>query len=305
MGTEKSSRLVILASVSLVLLTMNLVGADPNAESLREVIRRLQPKLKAEATEMDLMFWPTLLTKFPDLQHLTTNARQYKAAAVDLVIESAREKGRSADPMPFTNQSTLLIGAMYGLSPTDYMEFADQVLSRAKSERVTLDDAEVAALISPRHELTGLFARNYQHPRVREILEKAKRLWVTQSPAGKTREPNLAKAIDETLSGRTAQWLDRQKERYPEEYPNNLNTPVLVAIEPKPGNDIAAEAAPPMTPRPSTPVASQIPAASPQPTTPVAQTSAAAVEQRTPVWPWLVGIVALIAIIAIALKRRA
>ena len=47
------------------------------------------------------------------------------------------------------------------------------------------------------------------------------------------------------------------------------------------------------------------PLASPAPTTPVAQTPAATVQQRAPAWPWLIGIAALIVIVAVALKRRA
>lgn len=59
------------------------------------------------------------------------------------------------------------------------------------------------------------------------------------------------------------------------------------------------------TPMPSTPVPASTPIASPAPTTPVAQKPATQVEQRGLVWPWLVGIVALIVIVAVALKRRA
>ena len=47
------------------------------------------------------------------------------------------------------------------------------------------------------------------------------------------------------------------------------------------------------------------PSGSPMPTAPVAQTPALPAERKSPVWPWLVGIAALIAIVAVALKRRA
>lgn len=305
MATKGTSWLATITSVLLVLMTMNLVGADPNAENLREIVRRLQPKLRVEATEMDLMYWPGLLAKFPDLQHLTASANQFRAAAVDLVIEGAREKERSVDPMPFISQSTLVIGAMYGLTPTDYLAFADQVLSRAEAERVVLDDAELGALISPRHELTGLFARNYQQPRVREVLEKAKRLWVAQSTFGKVREPDLAKAIDETLTGRTALWLDRQKERYPDEYPNNLKSPALAGGGPLSNENVAVETPPGITPAPTAPVAIPKQSASPSSSEPVAPAPAVVGEKRAPIWPWVVGIAALVVIVAVALKRRA
>lgn len=47
------------------------------------------------------------------------------------------------------------------------------------------------------------------------------------------------------------------------------------------------------------------PSASQSPAMPVAQTPAPAVERTAPVWPWIVGILALIVIVAVALKRRA
>jgi hypothetical protein len=59
------------------------------------------------------------------------------------------------------------------------------------------------------------------------------------------------------------------------------------------------------TPSPATPVPSATPTASPQPATRVAQAPVTAVEHRTPVWPWVVGILALVVIVAVALKRRA
>lgn len=58
------------------------------------------------------------------------------------------------------------------------------------------------------------------------------------------------------------------------------------------------------TPAPPTPGPSATPAASQQPATPVVQTPSAPIEHRAPVWPWVVGILALVVIVAVALKRR-
>lgn len=68
--------------------------------------------------------------------------------------------------------------------------------------------------------------------------------------------------------------------------------------------DASSVAIPQPAPVPS-PTPAVPPAVSPSPTTPVAQTPAPASDQKTPVWPWLVGILALVVIVAIALKRRA
>lgn len=69
-----------------------------------------------------------------------------------------------------------------------------------------------------------------------------------------------------------------------------------------------AEASPPQlpaTPTPITAAATGTPESSPQPATPMAPSPAATVEQRGPVWPWLVGILALVLVVAFALKRHA
>lgn len=55
------------------------------------------------------------------------------------------------------------------------------------------------------------------------------------------------------------------------------------------------------TPTPATPVSNAAPPAS---TALIAQTPASPVEQRSPLWPWVVGILVLGVIVALALKRR-
>lgn len=63
---------------------------------------------------------------------------------------------------------------------------------------------------------------------------------------------------------------------------------------------------PTVTPAPSpvTPVPSAAPPTAPTPVTPIAQTPAPVIERKAPMWPWVVGILALIVIVAVALKRR-
>lgn len=58
---------------------------------------------------------------------------------------------------------------------------------------------------------------------------------------------------------------------------------------------------------PEAPVAapSVAPATPPTPITAAAETPAVPAERQSPVWPWLVGIAALVVIVAVALKRRA
>lgn len=82
------------------------------------------------------------------------------------------------------------------------------------------------------------------------------------------------------------------------------------AAEPMEGRPSVQAAPRPQQPTPTasvpaTPVPSAPPAASPQPATPIAQTPARVVERKLPLWPWVVGIAALLVIVAFALKRRA
>lgn len=62
----------------------------------------------------------------------------------------------------------------------------------------------------------------------------------------------------------------------------------------------------PVVDRTGAPVPTATPDVSLSPTVPVAQSPATAIERKAPVWPWVVGgILALIVIVAVALKRRA
>ena len=60
----------------------------------------------------------------------------------------------------------------------------------------------------------------------------------------------------------------------------------------------------PQPPTPATPVPTTAPAP-PPPSPTVAESPAPVVERESPVWPWLVGILTLLAIVAFVLKRRA
>jgi hypothetical protein len=73
-------------------------------------------------------------------------------------------------------------------------------------------------------------------------------------------------------------------------------------VSPPPPADVKPAAATPTT---STPAPPLTPIASPASMVPVPQTPAPMVERKSPVWPWLVGMLALVVIIAFALKRRA
>ena len=70
-------------------------------------------------------------------------------------------------------------------------------------------------------------------------------------------------------------------------FPNLGETPAPLVATPAPAASVTA------TPAPSSPVPS------------FAESPAPVIEHKSPVWPWVVGILALVAIVAFALKRRA
>lgn len=120
--------------------------------------------------------------------------------------------------------------------------------------------------------------------------------------------PQLEKLMaDPSMPGDLRERLRKVVEAIKNPSPQAVAEPKVKAVDLVAGNQPSP--APPTTPvaatpSPATPVPSATPATSPQPATPVAQTPAAQVGKRAPVWPWLVGIVALVVIIAVALKRR-
>lgn len=59
----------------------------------------------------------------------------------------------------------------------------------------------------------------------------------------------------------------------------------------------------PSTPTPATPVATSMPAPLPETAMPVAQTPAAVVDHKAPLWSWMVGILVLVVIGTVALRR--
>lgn len=91
----------------------------------------------------------------------------------------------------------------------------------------------------------------------------------------------------------------RTKIESPPGYEHVSLEPVLAA----PAN-LEPEPTPARKPVPAPPVPAAAPAAAPQPA-PVAQNPAPAVERKSAVLPWLVGITVLVVIVIVALKRRA
>jgi len=177
---------------------------------------------------MDLSYWPGLLEKFPDFRYLTDNANRFKVAALDFLFEVNAKRDHSFDSLQFKDMETLIVGSMYGLSPGDYLDFLEEMVTRMEASRNFSAEILVAA-ISPQHELTGLLIFNYKNPRVEQLLARVKELGSSQGGPSSSSDL-LGRIVDGILSGRTAELSQRSRDRYPNQYPNNLPYPDLGEI---------------------------------------------------------------------------
>ncbi len=183
----------------------------------------------------------------------------------------------------------ILFVACQSLRPDDYLQFLNRAVGL--TEQHTIDKRLLKwGLFAADKNVRGVLHYNYDKPAARNILQRVKVLYAD--------DRDMVNYCNATLSGETK----RKVEQYFNDNPSEPRPPVIAAaMNPAPVVPTPAAA----TPTPATPVPTSTPIASPAPTMPIAQMPAPIVERKSPVWPWLVGILTLLAIVAVALKRRA
>jgi hypothetical protein len=189
---------------------------------------------------------------------------------------------------PDLRRQTLVAIAAQGLAPRDYIRFVSLVCDQVAAKKVSPDVIQTFLLSKQRK--SGFFAVNYDAPEVRALVAKFKQL----VPADKSDLRSLLNGIESGKAKNT--FLMWQKAE-------DAPTPEVLGADVFPADGSAKEKAAAPASSPAMPVQSTPPAASAQPT-PSAPTPAARVEPSALVWPWLVGIAAVIVIAALALKRR-
>jgi len=167
---------------------------------------------------------------------------------------------------------------------------ASKVLAHLRPESALDTLVALASKASPsqRHALQALAAYGQGAARAIPVLE---RLVTDQAMPEDIR--NLARITLEALKAGKPQPSALQPMNPVNLWPVALS-PSSPAAPPTP--------APEQSPAPATPRITSTP--SPPSTTPMAQTPAVPSERKAPVWPWVVGLAALIVIVALAAKRR-
>lgn len=185
---------------------------------------------------------------------------------------------------PNPRQQSLVALAAEQLNPRTYLSFVTLICDKIAAKQVAPDIIETFLLSEGPKK--GFFAFNYDAPEVRSIIARFKQL----VPGSKSDVRGLLDGIESGKARDTLlMWQKVEGGSGPELLERREN-----------GQAPANTTAPPTTPVPPS-----TPNASPAPTAPVAQTPVAVVERKSSAWPWLVGILALVVIVAVALKRRA
>jgi hypothetical protein len=189
------------------------------------------------------------------------------------------------------NQQQLLIQAtIEALPDQDYLPFVTAAL-RLFSEGKLAAPVGAALLMPSKSDKEGFLAMNYQNPELANALRAA----VPRYGSNPQMQTFATGILSGTEKERHVKWMTEQGLQ--------ARPPVTTAaINPTPDPAAATPAA--ATPTRSTPVPTATPA-TPSPAPAVAESPAPVVERKSPVWPWVVGIAALIAILALIFKRRA
>ena len=188
---------------------------------------------------------------------------------------------------PDSRRQYLIVASSESLSPSDYVDFlntlCDLVVSRG------IPQFNIDSIADGDTQKHGFLACNYDNPRVAAVIRKLEALSIAKRP----NDPEEKEFFAQMKSGKMKQDLVKHWQHVGERMPERLVSNKIQT--PQPNSSL-------LTTPPNASVGS------PAPLTPSAQAPASSdltVERRAPVWPWVVGILALLVIVAFALKRRA
>ena len=259
--------------------TLNMTAQQTNNDTLqavKQLVAATEEKMKAQGMDFPEAVAEnvSMLRKIPEFKSIENGA--------DAFWESGLKNLATVAPSPIAK--IIFVHACQNMAPENYIKFLNEAASQYDQKNISKTVLTVA--IYPNGKLECLLSDNYRNKDVINFCQHAQRIWAD--------DPQMVDMFRVILSGEAKKSNDDMRKA------GALNVPELKLGSSATPNPPAAAAPPRSQTLSQTP-----PAASPSATTPVAETPAAPVERKSPVWPWVVGMLALVVIVAVALKRRA
>lgn len=250
--------------------------ADNNTlEIVKQLVAATEEKMKAQGMDSPEAVAENvgMLRKIPEFRTVENSADTFWESGIKNLSRLA----------PSEISKLIFIRACQNMAPENYIKFLNEAASQYDQKNASKMLLKVA--IYPDGKLRHILTDNFQDRGVINFCEHARRIWAD--------DPQMVGMFNAILSGETKKGIDDMRKA------GALNVPELKVGSSTTPNPPAAT-----TPPRSQTLSQTSPAASPQPPTAEAQTPAPTVERRALMWPWVVGIAVLIALIAFALKRR-
>lgn len=262
--------------------TLNMTAQQPNSDTLqavKQLVAATEEKMKAQGMDFPEAVAEnvSMLRKIPEFKSVENGA--------DAFWENGLKNLTTVAPSPIAK--IIFFRACQNMAPENYIKLLNEAASLY--EQKSIPRSLLTTAIYPDGKLEYILADNYQNKDVVAFCQRAKRIW--------SDDQSMVHMFDVILSGETKKSIDDMRKA------GALNVPELKlgsSTTPNPPSDVA--------PPHSQTVSQTPPNALPSPSTPVAvaaESPAPVVERKSVVWLWVVGILALISIIAVALKRRA
>ncbi len=134
--------------------------------------------------------------------HLIGDDKELAAIQVGITVREAIRFSEIASKCNSSTSQTVLVVAMYKLSPEDYMTFLTECLEATKTGTVE-PDTLLVAMYPQAYRLMGILEYNYRHPRVVRFLREAARVFANH-PSLK----HLVSDIRKIESGEAASRVD-------------------------------------------------------------------------------------------------
>jgi len=271
-----------------ILLSTGLTQDMPR-NNLMETLNAVQSKV--DQKKINIFEYPELLSNFPEYTTLEAQSKtEWRDALANLQIIAPSDVAKR-----------ILFESFQSLDANDYLEFLNRAASLCENGQIS--KGIFGDVLSPSGRMQAFLVDNYNYPAVRNLLERARRIFFDNAQE--------IKAIDSILSGDSKEMLDNYRKAHaglkgesPEELKLNATSPAKTPI-PKEPKEITE---PPTMPVPHASPSSAtklLPGAHAAPTGDSPKSTPAETEAtRNLFWLWIGGAIILLVIIGIMFKLR-